>query len=50
MHGTPKDNENLQIIDAFIETASIALKLMVSRLRLHHLLESDAVLTTWFHS
>jgi hypothetical protein len=48
--GTSKDGENFAIIDAFIDTASIALQLMVSRLRLHHLLESDAVLARWFRS
>ena len=50
MRGTSKDDENLQIIDTFIDTASITLQLMVSRLRLHHLVKSDAVLATWFRS
>lgn len=35
MLGTTKDEENLQYIDTFIDTASITFKLMVSRLRLH---------------
>lgn len=50
MRGTSKDDENLQIINTFIDTASITLQLLVSRLRLHHLVESDAVLATWFRS
>ena len=50
MRGTPKDEENLQIIDTFIDTAAIALKLMVSRLRLHPILEADPGLSIWFRS
>ena len=50
MRGTPKDDENFAIIDTFIDTAAIALKLIVSKLRLHHLLESDAPLRIWFRS
>jgi hypothetical protein len=50
MQGTPKDDENLAIIDTFIDTAAIALKLIVSKLRLHHLLEPDAALRIWFRS
>jgi hypothetical protein len=50
MSGTPKDEENFQIIDTFADTTSITLALVVSRLRLHHLLQSDAVLTEWFRS
>ena len=48
--GTSKDEESFASIDTFIDTASIALQLMVSRLRLHHLVESDAVLSKWFRS
>jgi hypothetical protein len=50
MRGTPKDDENFAIIDTFIDTAAIALKLIVSKLRLHHLLESDVPLRIWFRS
>lgn len=50
MRGTSKDDENFQIIDAFIDTASIALKLMVSKLRLHPLLEAEPSLGIWFRS
>jgi hypothetical protein len=42
MQGAPKDDENFAIIETFINTAAIALKLIVSKLRLHHLLEADA--------
>lgn len=41
MRGTPKDGENLQIIDTFVDTAAVALQLMVSRLRLHPILEAE---------
>jgi hypothetical protein len=50
MRGTPKDEEALQIIDTFIDTAAIALKLMVSRLHLHPILEGDPELSIWFRS
>src|SRR6266851_2558009 len=50
MGGTPKDDENFQIVDTFLDTASIAFKLMVSQLRLHHLPETDPVLADWFRS
>ncbi len=50
MRGTPKDEENLQIIDTFIDTVAIALKLMVSSLRLHSILEAEPALGIWFRS
>jgi hypothetical protein len=50
MRGTPKDSENLQTIDTFIDTASITFRLMVSHLRLHALIEEDDVLAAWFQS
>ena len=49
MQGT-KDEENLQIVDAFIDTAAITLKLMVTRLRLHSILKADPALGIWFRS
>jgi hypothetical protein len=48
MRGTPKDEENLQIVDAFIDTAANALKLMVIRLRLQSILDADPELSSWF--
>jgi hypothetical protein len=50
MHGTSKDHENLQVVDAFITTASNTFRLMVVQLKLHQLVESDAVLSEWFRS
>lgn len=50
MRGTSKDEENFQIIDTFIDTAAIALKLMVSKLRLHSILGGDPNLGIWFRS
>jgi hypothetical protein len=50
MSGTPKDDENFATIDTFIDMVAIALKLIVSKLRLHHLFEQDAALRIWFHS
>lgn len=50
MRGTSKDDENFATIDAFIDTAAIAVKLIMTKLRLHHLLESDVPLRIWFHS
>lgn len=50
MRGTPKDDESFAIIETFIDTAAIALKLIVSKLRLNHLLEPDAPLHIWFRS
>jgi hypothetical protein len=50
MRGTPKDEENLQIVDTFIDTVAITLKLMVGRLRLHPTLEADPGLDIWFRS
>jgi hypothetical protein len=50
MRGTRKDEENLQTIDAFIDTAALTLKLMVNRLRLHSILEADPRSSIWFQS
>ena len=50
MRGTPKDDENLRIIDAFIDTAAIALKLMVGKLRLQPILEADPELSSCLRS
>jgi hypothetical protein len=51
MSGTPKDAENIEIIDTFVTTVSITLMLMVTQLKLHDLVdESDPVLAAWFRS
>jgi hypothetical protein len=48
MRGTPKDAENLQTLDAFIDTASTTLRLVVNDLKLHDLVRLDAELGTWW--
>jgi len=48
MRNTPKDEENIEIIDTFIDTASISFHLMVTHFRLCQLINSDPVLTVWF--
>lgn len=50
MRDTPKDGENLAMIDTFIDTAAISLKMIVSKLRLHQVFERDAALLVWFRS
>jgi hypothetical protein len=50
MRGTPKDGENLAIIDSSIETVSLTISQMVSEFRLHDLVEKDEVLGVWFRS
>ena len=50
MRGTPKDTENLEMIDAFITTLSIALAQLVTNFRLHNLVERDLILAEWFRS
>lgn len=48
MQGPSKDAENLATLDCFVTTASIAFGLMVTILRLHHLVDGDEVLAEWF--
>jgi hypothetical protein len=50
MSGTPKDAENVEFIEAAIDTVANTVLQMVSRLKLHGLVESDPVLSTWFGS
>ena len=50
MRGTPKDAENLDTIETFLTTLSIALAQMVSKFRLHELVERDPALAAWFQS
>ena len=50
MRGTPKDAENLDIIDTFLTTLSIALAQMISKFRSHDIVERDPVLAGWFRS
>jgi hypothetical protein len=48
MRGTPKDAENLQRLDTFIDTASTTLRLVVNYLKLHDLVKLDAKLAAWW--
>lgn len=50
MSGTPKDAESLEFIEAAVGTVANTLVQMVSRLKLHGLVDSDPVLSTWFRS
>jgi hypothetical protein len=50
MRGTLKDGENFAMIDTFIDTVAISLKMTVSKLRLHQVFERDAALCIWFRS
>lgn len=50
MSGTPKDAENLEFIEMAVGTVANALAQMVSRLRLHGLVDSDPLLSTWFRT
>lgn len=50
MSGTPKDAENIAFLEVAVGTVSNALVQMVSRLKLHGLVDSDPVLSTWFRS
>lgn len=48
MSGTPKDVENLEMLDTYIMSVSLALKLLVQKLDLSGLIEKDVVLRTWY--
>jgi hypothetical protein len=48
MGGTPKDSENLEIIQTFITTASNAFVIMIQSLKLHAIVEADPVLAKWY--
>jgi hypothetical protein len=48
MKNTPKDNENIEIIDTLITTASNCLIQIAQNLRLRSLLASDPLISTWY--
>ena len=48
MAGTPKDVENLELIDEFITDISNTMKLLVLKLQVKDLLERDEILRNWF--
>jgi hypothetical protein len=48
MRGTPKDAENLAMIEASIETVSVTLMQMVTTFKLHDLVARDKAVADWF--
>jgi hypothetical protein len=50
MRHTPKDSEIIQWIDSCIDTTSLALRLMISSLRLHSIVDKNQILTAWFYT
>jgi hypothetical protein len=48
MSGTPKDRENLAMLDTFITTASNSFVLMIQGLNLRALIDADPVLAKWY--
>jgi len=50
MSRTPKDAENLEILDTLITSASNSLKGMVIDLKLRQLVQADPALTAWMMS
>jgi hypothetical protein len=48
MSGTPKDGENLALLETFIETASNTFVVMIQGLGLRTLIDSDSILSTWY--
>jgi hypothetical protein len=50
MRGTPKDNENIEIIDTMITSASNCFKGMVQGLELKSIVSADPMLSEWFNT
>jgi hypothetical protein len=48
MSGTPKDSENLAMIQSFITSASNTFVVMVQGLDLRALIEADPMLASWY--
>jgi len=48
MEGTPKDHENVEVIQASIESASNTFVIVVRNLELGALVESDPILAAWY--
>jgi hypothetical protein len=48
--GTPKDNENIEIIDTMITSASNCFKGMVQGLELKSIVSADPMLSEWFNT
>lgn len=47
MSGTPKDVENVEMLDTYITSVSLALKLLAQKLNLGNVVRKDAVLSAW---
>jgi hypothetical protein len=48
MGGTPKDNENVAMLGATIESVSITFRVLVQKLGLQNLVEAKKDLSDWF--
>jgi hypothetical protein len=48
MGGTPKDVENIEMLDSFITSVSLTLKLLIQKLKLNGLIQNDTSLANWF--
>jgi len=48
MNGTPKDGENMDLLETFIETSSNTFVVMIQGLDLRKLVDGDSVLATWY--
>jgi hypothetical protein len=49
MSGTPKDGENLAILETCVETASNAFVIMIQQLDVRDLIINDQVLLAWYN-
>jgi hypothetical protein len=50
MSGTPKDVENVEMLDTYITSVSLALKLLVQKFNLSTMIGRDAILATWYRN
>jgi hypothetical protein len=48
MSETPKDAENIEMLDSYITSITLALKLAVQKLDLMHIVRRDAALAEWY--
>jgi hypothetical protein len=50
MSGTPKDSENIAVLDTLIVSASLCFIAVVQKLALHRLVAADELLSDWYKS
>jgi hypothetical protein len=50
MSGTPKDSENLELLDSSITSMSLTLKLTAQKLNMANLIQNDTALAEWFRA